>query len=225
MATLIRNARVLTFDEARREFARADVLIDGRKIVAVGPDLPVPDLIKDTPEPLDVIEGEGKLAMPGLINAHLHSPANFLKGAIDDFPLEIFMLYEVPPMGDTPLSARLYHLRAMLGAIEMLKLGVTSVHDDAFFNPTPFPECVDSVMAAYRDVGIRARVAIDQPNVVEYEKFPFLADILPEEIKEAMRAAPIQTGEELIALYRDFIARWHGAEEGRLLCSVSCSAP
>ena len=109
--------------------------------------------------------------------------------------------------------------------MEMLKLGVTSVHDDAFFNPTPLAESTDAIMAAYRDVGIRARVAIDQPNVVEYEKFPFLSDILPEQIKKAMRAAPVQTGEELLAIYREFIGRWHGAEDGRLLCSVSCSAP
>jgi len=220
MAILIRNARMLTFDDARRELACADVLVQGRKIVAVGPDLDISEF-----EDITVIDGAGKLVMPGLINAHLHSPGNFLKGAMDDLPLEIFMLFEVPPMGDTPLSARLYYLRAMLGAMEMLKLGITSVHDDAFFNPDPLPECIDAIMDAYRDSGIRATVAIDQPNLVEYEKFPFLADILPEEMKQAMRRAPIQGGDELIALYRDFIAGWHGADDGRLLCSVSCSAP
>ena len=31
MATLIRNARVLTFDQARHEYARADVLTRGEK--------------------------------------------------------------------------------------------------------------------------------------------------------------------------------------------------
>ena len=211
---------MLTFDEARHEFTRADVLVQGRKIVAVGPDLDVSEF-----EDTQVIDGAGRLVMPGLINAHLHSPGNFLKGSMDDLPLELFMLYEIPPMGDTPLSARLYYLRAMLGAMEMLRLGITSVHDDAFFNPVPLPECVDAIMAAYRDAGIRATVAIDQPNVVEYEKFPYLADILPEEMKQAMRRAPIQGGDELIALYRQFVAKWHGEEDGRLNCSVSCSAP
>jgi 5-methylthioadenosine/S-adenosylhomocysteine deaminase len=225
MATLIRNARVLTFDEARRELTRADVLTIGQKIAAVGPDLRLSDFAGITPENVEVIDGAGKLVMPGLINAHLHSPANFLKSAIEDSPLEIFMLYEVPPMGDTPESARNYYLRAMLGAMEMLKLGVTSVQDDAFFNPIPLAESIDAIMAAYRDAGIRSRVTIDQPNVIEYEKHPFLAVLLPEEIKKAMRNAPIQSGDELMALYRDFIARWHGAENGRLLCSLSCSAP
>jgi 5-methylthioadenosine/S-adenosylhomocysteine deaminase len=225
MAILIRNARVLTFDKSRQEYARADVLTVGQQIAAVGPNLRISDFINPATEKVETIDGTGKLVMPGLVNAHLHSPAGFLKGALEDSPLEIFMLYEVPPMGDTPLSPRLYYLRAMLGAMEMLKLGVTSVHDDAFFNPTPLPESVDGIMMAYRDAGIRARVTICQSNVVEYDKFPFLADILPDEIKRAIRAAPMQNGEELMAIYRDFIARWNGKEDGRLMCSVSCSAP
>jgi 5-methylthioadenosine/S-adenosylhomocysteine deaminase len=218
MATLIRNARVLSFDAGDTDWPRADVLVEGRRISAVGPDLPVP-------AGAEIIEGAGKLVMPGLINAHLHSPANLLKGAMRDMPLELFMLYEVPPIGDTPSSARLYYLRSILGAMEMLKLGITTVHDDAFFNPTPFHETIDAVMHAYRDAGIRATVAIDQPNVVEYTKFPYLADILPEPERARMRAAPVQTAEELLALNAWFIDRWHEAEDGRLRCSVSCSAP
>ena len=46
---------------------------------------------------LRVIPADRLLAMPGLVNGHFHSPGNFLKGATDDAPLEIFMLYEVPP--------------------------------------------------------------------------------------------------------------------------------
>jgi hypothetical protein len=38
MRTLIRNARVLTFDAEDRDLARANILIDGAEIVAVGPD-------------------------------------------------------------------------------------------------------------------------------------------------------------------------------------------
>ena len=219
MTVLFRNARILTFDAEDRELARADVLVEGSRIAAVGPDLTPP------PGPVEIIDATGKLLMPGLVNAHLHSPANLLKGALDDAPLEIFMLYEVPPMGDTPEGGRINYLRTILGAIEMLKLGVTSVHDDAFFNPTPTHETIDAIMSAYADAGIRATVALDQPTLIEYEKYPFLEDLLPEEEKAAMRAAPRQSDAELIALYEDFIARWHGREGGRLRCSTSCSAP
>lgn len=219
MAVMFRNARVLTLDENDSELSGADVLVEGSKIAAIGEDL-------QPPAPgTRMIDASGKLIMPGLINAHLHSPANHLKGALDDAPLEIFMLYEVPPMGDTRETARLNYLRTILGAMEMLKLGITAVHDDAFFNPLPTSGNIDAVMSAYRDAGMRATVAIDQPNVVEYEKFPYLADLLPDDIKAGMRAAPRQNDEELLAVYGDFVGRWHMKADGRLRCSASCSAP
>ena len=51
-----------------------DVLIDGDKISAVGPDLPVPQAGEGEGEPI-VIEAEGKMVMPGGVDAavHLHS--------------------------------------------------------------------------------------------------------------------------------------------------------
>jgi cytosine/adenosine deaminase-related metal-dependent hydrolase len=135
------------------------------------------------------------------------------------------MLYEIPPLMSAPESARLYYLRTLLSAVEMLKHGVTAVHDDAFFVPVPTPETIGAVMRAYRDVGMRATVTLDQPNVVEYDKHPFLEELLPPAERAAMQAAPRQSMEELLALYDGFIESWHGAAEGRLRCAVSCSAP
>ena len=40
--------------------------------------------------------GGRHLLVPGLINAHFHSPANHLKGAVRSLPLELFMLFESP---------------------------------------------------------------------------------------------------------------------------------
>ena len=68
----------------------------------------------------------------------------------------------------------------------MLKLGITSVHDDAFHVPVPTPESIDGLMQAYVDSGMRAVVTIDQPNVVEYDKYPFLYDLLPEDVRNSM---------------------------------------
>jgi len=81
------------------------------------------------------------------------------------------------------MSPRGAYVRTMLGALEMLKNGVTAVQDDAFFVPAPRPEIIDAVMQAYADSGIRATVALDQPNVPELEKLPFLADMLPPKLK------------------------------------------
>ena len=84
---------------------------------------------------------------------------------------------------------------------------------------------IDAIMQAYADVGIRATVAIDQPNVVEYDKYPYLEELLSPEQRAAMDAAPRQSSAELLALYAHLIERWHGAADGRLAAAVSCSAP
>ena len=219
MSMLIRNARVLTFDAQDTEWPEADILIAKGRILAVGPAL-CPEQAPDR-----VIEARGMLAMPGLVNAHFHSPGNLLRGMVDGLPLEVFMLYEVPPLAAGVPVKRLNYVRTMLGAVEMLRNGVTCLMDDAFHIPVASAEGIDGIAEAYRDCGIRARLAIDQPNVVEYEKYPFLADLLPAHIRAGMDAAPRQSGEELLELYDHLIARWNGAAEGRIGAALSCSAP
>ncbi len=221
MATLIKNARILTMDDQLTEIERGDILVQGTKITAVGKDLPVPE----TEEGLRVIDASGKLAMPGLVNGHIHSPGNFSKGALDNLPLEIFMLYEVPPLSENPPDYRLNYVRTMLSNIEMLKLGVTAVHDDAFYIPYPTPDAIDGLMQSYADSGIRVAATIDQPNVVEYEKYPFLHDLLPDPLRKQMEAAPLNKKEDLLACYQHLLERWHMSCEGRVAAAVSISAP
>ena len=113
----------------------------------------------------------------------------------------------------------------MLGAVEMLCNGVTAVHDDAFYNPWPTRPAIDAVMSAYRDSGLRATVAINHQNRPELDKLPFLAEILPPDIRaevDAIRIAPL---DELTGLYHWFHETWHGAADGRLRMAVSNSAP
>jgi 5-methylthioadenosine/S-adenosylhomocysteine deaminase len=218
--TLIRHARVLTLDAADTEYPRADILIDGAVIVAIGPDLPVPE-----GGPLRIIEAAGKLAMPGLVNGHFHSQANLMAGGVRSLPLELFMLYEVPPLTAAPPDPRLVYLQTLLGAVEMLKRGITAVHDDAFHNPWPTPDAIGALMEAYRDAGIRATVSIDHPNVVEHSKYPFLHDLLPAEVAADVAGARIATTAEMAELYRWFHRTWHNAAGGRLAIAVSNSAP
>ena len=225
---VVRQARVLALDDAGNDWAEADVVVQGADIVAVGPGAGLPWLAGAT----RVIDGRGLLAMPGLVNAHFHSPGNFMKGSLEGMPLELFMLYEVPPLaagstsGDMAARAdRLTHVRTLLGALEMLRRGITTVHDDAYHVPLVTQAGLDAMMQAYADAGIRATVAIDQPNVVEYDKYPYLRELLPEAERARMDAAPLQSEAELLAAYAHLIDRWHGAAAGRLRAAVSCSAP
>jgi len=99
------------------------------------------------------------------------------------------------------------------------------VHDDAFHNPHPTPESCSALMRAYADSGLRATVAINHQNLVEYVKYPFLQDILPAEVKRGMEATRVATTSEMVDLYRWYHATWHGAENGRLRIAMSNSAP
>jgi 5-methylthioadenosine/S-adenosylhomocysteine deaminase len=220
-ALIVTDAHVLALDDAQHEWPRADVVIDGSRIAAIGPDAAA----SWTGPVARRIDGRGLLAMPGLINAHFHSPGNLMKGCLDGMPLELFMLHEVPPLAAGGDSERLVYVRTQLGALEMLRRGITCVHDDAYHVPVATRAGVDAIMQAYADTGIRATVAIDQPNVAEVDKYPFLAELLNAEQRAAMDAAPRQSTAELLALYRHLIERWHGAADGRLAAAVSCSAP
>jgi len=221
MVTVIRNARVLTLDPRGAEHLDADIVIDGGRIIAVGPGAGAGVTEAGT----RFVEARGLLAMPGLINGHFHSPGNFMKGALANTPLELFMLYEVPPLMDRVATPRFAYVRTMLGAVEMLKQGVTAVHDDCFYVPVVTHQEVDSVMQAYADSGMRATVTLDQPNVVEHSKYPFLKEILPAHLVARMDAVPLMSDAELLGHYDRFIETWHGKAAGRLRAAVSCSAP
>lgn len=225
MRTLIANARVLTCDDDDQELDRADILVDGDKIVAIAPDLRGSGQV--AAETLErMIDASNMLAMPGLINGHYHSTSSIYRGRWDGDPLEIYLLH-LEPEPSTPeyRSERFYYLRAMLGAMEMVRLGITSVRDDAVFSPVPSFETIDGVMSAYRDVGMRAQVSLEQADVPEIDKHPFLEDILPDDIRAHLSEPPPMLREELLEQYRYLIDRWHNAAGGRLTAALTCSAP
>lgn len=178
------------------------------------------------PQPDDhLIAGNGNLLMPGLINGHFHSAVNHMKGRLPSLPLEIFMLYECPELEVLRPTPREAYLRTMLGCIEMLRSGTTSVQDDCFFVPAPEPDIIDAVAQAYQDSGIRARLALDQPELSELDKLPFLRDILPADLRKSLSEPSGVSAPHLLELYDHLINRWHGAADGRIKAAVSCSAP
>lgn len=177
------------------------------------------------PEGARVIQGQGNLLMPGLINAHFHSSVNHMKGRLPCLPLELFMLYESPALETLRPTPRQAYLRTMLGCIEMLRRGTTAVMDDCFFVPEPTSEIIDAVAQAYADSGMRATLALDEPELSELEKLPFLADLAPDAMRPQLARRPRLSAGELLALYDHLIGRWHGAEDGRIGAAVSCSAP
>lgn len=202
-----------------------DVLVRGDRIAAIGADAR-PRHSESGDEPGRIVAGHGhQVLLPGLINGHFHSPANHLKGSLPSLPLEEFMLYESPAdpaLAPTPREA---YLRTMLAALEMLRTGTTSVQDDAFLMPYPEPAIIDAVMSAYADCGIRAAVALDQPEIAEIDKLPFIGRSADPALRAALATPPPMDRAGLLDAYRHLISTWHGAADGRLTAAVSISAP
>ena len=72
---LIQNAAVVTVDPELGDFERADILIDDGAIVQVGPDISAD---------AELIDASGMIAMPGMVDTHLHTWQSPVRGILAD---------------------------------------------------------------------------------------------------------------------------------------------
>ena len=102
MAILIEGAHVVTGDAEGVAYDPGDILIEGDRIAWVGPAGQAP---ARAPGPgIEVIDGRRRIALPGLVNAHMHSNESFEQGAYDNLPLELWLIHSYPPNGAPRLS-------------------------------------------------------------------------------------------------------------------------
>lgn len=168
-----------------------------------------------------VINGSGLLAMPGLVNAHTHSPDNLLRGSAPQLPLELWSLYSAAGReGRTP---RQCYVSACLGAIEMLRTGTTAVLDHVRISPDLDPDCLDAVAQAYADIGMRAVIAPIVADRPVAETLPLDAADLRDIDLAAYGLRRGLPGQEQLAIAADFAARWHGRFD-RIMAGIGPSA-
>ena len=159
-----------------------------------------------------VLDGAGLLAIPGLINAHTHSPENPLRGMGEGLRLEPWLLLMFGTSG--PYDEEDHYACALAGAAEMMKVGVTGVIDHPWMNEAGRGGA-EAVLRAYRDAGLRAAVA---PMMEDCDITAELAAargirIAPANMTTGRKAVPPG---ELIAQLDDLIETWHGSCDGRL---------
>ncbi len=119
---LIRDACVITVDPALGTLPRADILIEDDRIAAVGPELAA--------DGAEVIDGEGMIAMPGLIDTHRHLWLTLLRGFVSDGTWSSYLVETF--WGRRQLySAEDRHIATLAGALDALDAGVTTVLDFA----------------------------------------------------------------------------------------------
>ena len=158
------------------------------------------------------IDGSGLLAMPGLVNAHTHSPENCLRGVGEGLQLEPWLLNMFGSSG--LFSPEDHYVNALAGAMEMLLLGVTSVVDHLWMTP-PGLESVGAAVRAYDEIGIRAAVA---PLMNDYDYTEDLAQAVGFDLGNAVMSEQVRFLEtdELIAQFRQALDNWHESASGRV---------
>jgi 5-methylthioadenosine/S-adenosylhomocysteine deaminase len=124
---LIEQVDVLSCADDRCEVLRAqDILVRGSRIADVRPTGETGQA-----EDLEIIQGRGLLAMPGLVNTHAHVPMCLFRGLAEDVDIATWFNDYIWPL-ESNLTADDVYWGMQLGLAEMIEAGVTSVADHYF---------------------------------------------------------------------------------------------
>ncbi len=217
MATrTLTGARALLGEEARPSEGAVDIVVDGRTIREIRP--------AGVAEPEgERIDCAGLLLTPGLINGHHHSHEHYYKGRKDNMPLELWMNY-VRPLRPIEYTPRQVYLRTMVGALEAVRTGTTTMCDDLNVSPRIREDWVEAAFQAYEDVGIRALVGITLFDKPFFRAVPFVDEEFPKELLAELDGTKMYSGDELLA-FATKLARERNPRENRVGYIAAPSAP
>jgi 5-methylthioadenosine/S-adenosylhomocysteine deaminase len=216
--TLLRGGIALLGDVLSFDGRPLDVLVRGDHIATIEPAGTLPTGSADS-----VVDLSHRLLVPGLVNGHQHSNEHFQRGRAENLPLELW-IHLVRTRVPVQLTPRQIYLRTMIGAIESLRTGCTTLVDDFGLGAVIARDPIDAVLQAYDDIGIRALVGLGMMDRPLIDSFPFVEELVPAELAAGMRAAPPPNADAFVALMREFAPTRH-PQARRVGVLVSASAP
>ena len=175
--TLFINALILTMDEKLTQYSPGAVAVHGDTIIAVG----LEDEINKEYSATERIDCQGKVLMPGLINAHTHVPMTLLRGLADDLRLDVWLMGYVMPVEREFVSPDFVKLGTLLACAEQIRSGITTFNDMYYFE--------EDVAQATAEAGMRA---VCGQTVMKFST-PDAASF-----------------EDSLAMAREFIQKWKG---------------
>ncbi|MCB5245142.1 MAG: amidohydrolase [Candidatus Cloacimonetes bacterium] len=161
---LIKGGIILCMDNEMQNLENYQIAIDNGRIIDIC-STESKDYIARK-----ILDASDCIIMPGLINAHTHLPMTYFRGLADDLPLEIWLNNYIWPLEAKILNRKFIYNASLHGAAEMLKNGITQIHDMYFDMPAIADACTK--------VGLRAIIgeAFLDSNTSSPEKLPELGN-------------------------------------------------
>lgn len=142
---LIRGATVISMIPGRADPPTANILIEGDRVVALGPGIEASDA--------EVVEASGRIVIPGLVNAHMHTWQTALRGVAADCTLLEYFRWMHAGLA-THFTPADIGVGTLAGALNQIDCGTTTLGDWCHNNPTPAH--TDAAIEALAASGIRA---------------------------------------------------------------------
>ena len=184
MDILFSNVTVVTMDEDLRVLFSAFVGVTEGKVSYLSRKAP-------EEQPKQIINGEGMVLMPGLINCHTHLAMSPLRGYADDCDLAVWLNDHIFPREDR-FDGRCAKAATLLSLAECLRFGTTSVSDMYMF--------CDEIAEAVAQSGMKANLS--RGSSLFGEEFDF----------ETHKAC-----QDAVALKE----KWNGYDNGRIRVEAS----
>ncbi|HBU82270.1 MAG TPA: hypothetical protein DEF35_11615 [Paenibacillus sp.] len=154
---LLKNGCVLSMDSSVGQYKRADVLIEDSLITAIQPDLSCMEA--------EVIDASEMIILPGLVDTHRHVWESLVKTAGTNWSLPVYLQNLYYGAMGSKLRPQDGYIANLLGSLEALNAGVTTVLDWSMPYST---EHTDELIHGLQDAGIRAVFAHGVPGETPY---------------------------------------------------------
>ena len=188
---LIYNGPVITVNDRSDTFERGYILIEGDRISAVGEGAAPAEIISRATE---IIDADGCVVMPGMINGHVHLQQTLVRGMSDDGGVMPWVFNIAFPVY-MKMTAEEIYLAELTGIVENLRGGATAVTNNLTVRPSA--DAFDACLKAGKDSGIRYKLARG-----------FNERGVPEQLCE--------TGAGILEDMRRLTQTYHNSENGRL---------
>jgi 5-methylthioadenosine/S-adenosylhomocysteine deaminase len=189
-----------------------DILVLNGRIEEVGS----LDVVPGVPE----LDASNSFVLPGFVNAHMHSGENFNPGRFENLPLDLWYVYSHDLTRVDPLSPETIYARTLLGAIQAVLTGTTTIVDFLYEAPEITEESLEAVIRAYLALGLRATIVLGVSDKPFLESLPLQR---PNPSLVAAEPAPPKV-EELLELLDGSVDQWDGCQ-GLIRLGVGPSGP